>query len=216
MARRVSQWLTERGMAAERHVLASDIVPDIFEARDVPFRQLDFNSPLPFADESFDLIYSVEVTEHLHRPYDFLKECYRVLKPGGALLVTTPNVLHLASRVRFFFTGFFHLFEPPSISPANAGRLCGHVMPLPIAYYAYGLRLAGFQRPIYKVDKRKRSSTVGAVLLFPFFWLSRMLFIRRVRKYDSAVFAENDVELHLMNSFDMLTARSLVLLTEKP
>ncbi len=44
---------------------------------------------LPFADESFDLLWSLESGEHMPDKSQFLQECYRVLKPGGRLLFVT-------------------------------------------------------------------------------------------------------------------------------
>jgi SAM-dependent methyltransferase len=46
---------------------------------------------LPFAPESFDLVTAFEVIEHLERWQELLTEANRVLKPGGVLLVSTPN-----------------------------------------------------------------------------------------------------------------------------
>ena len=46
---------------------------------------------LPFADESFDFILLSEVVEHLEEPHMSIHEASRVLRPGGRLLVTTPN-----------------------------------------------------------------------------------------------------------------------------
>jgi len=48
---------------------------------------------LPFASASFDLVVSFQVIEHLHDPTDYLREIVRVLRPAGALLLTTPNLL---------------------------------------------------------------------------------------------------------------------------
>lgn len=45
----------------------------------------------PFDDESVHLLFSSEVIEHLEDPMAFLVECYRVLTPGGHLILTTPN-----------------------------------------------------------------------------------------------------------------------------
>ncbi|MBW4619890.1 MAG: class I SAM-dependent methyltransferase [Cyanosarcina radialis HA8281-LM2] len=55
------------------------------------FYRTNFNPPLPFADKSFDLIYSVSVFTHLSEKlqYDWLKELKRVLKPQGIALLTT-------------------------------------------------------------------------------------------------------------------------------
>ncbi|OKH54961.1 SAM-dependent methyltransferase [Calothrix sp. HK-06] len=44
---------------------------------------------MPFADNSFDLIWSLESGEHMPDKVKFLQECYRVLKPGGTIIVVT-------------------------------------------------------------------------------------------------------------------------------
>ena len=44
---------------------------------------------MPFPDASFDLVWSLEVAEHFPDRQKWLEECYRVLKPGGRLLVAT-------------------------------------------------------------------------------------------------------------------------------
>lgn len=44
---------------------------------------------MPFADGSFDLVWSLESGEHMPDKVKFLQECYRVLKPGGVLLMAT-------------------------------------------------------------------------------------------------------------------------------
>jgi tocopherol O-methyltransferase len=44
---------------------------------------------MPFADESFDLVWSMESGEHMPDKEKFLQECYRVLKVGGTFLMAT-------------------------------------------------------------------------------------------------------------------------------
>jgi SAM-dependent methyltransferase len=47
--------------------------------------------PLPFADDSFDTVVSFETIEHTADPALFLREIRRVLRPGGELVISTPN-----------------------------------------------------------------------------------------------------------------------------
>ena len=62
---------------------------------------------LPYAGGEFDRAMCLDVLEHL--PFDeqptALEELHRVLKPGGELLVSVPNLAHLQSRVQFLLRG---------------------------------------------------------------------------------------------------------------
>lgn len=216
MARRVGQLLEKRGLKPQECLIATDIYSESFEALEIPFQEANFNKPLPFEDSSFDLVYSVEVIEHLRSPYDFLDECYRILRPGGKLILSTPNTLHLTSRWRFFMTGFFDLFEPPSILPENAGRLCGHIMPLHIAYYDYGLRLSGFDDMEIYCDKEKSLSKAIYFLLYPYWQFNFWKINRRIKKYDASLYQESSSMLMKMQSRHILTSRSLLISVRKP
>ncbi|WP_432279109.1 class I SAM-dependent methyltransferase, partial [Nocardia brasiliensis] len=46
---------------------------------------------LPLADASVDVVVNFQVIEHLWDQAQFLRECLRVLRPGGELLISTPN-----------------------------------------------------------------------------------------------------------------------------
>ncbi|HET7696454.1 MAG TPA: methyltransferase domain-containing protein [Vicinamibacterales bacterium] len=62
---------------------------------------------LPFADASFDRALCLDVLEHLtyeEQPRAFA-ELHRVLRPGGELFVSVPNLAHLQSRVQFLLRG---------------------------------------------------------------------------------------------------------------
>src|SRR6267143_1760416 len=60
--------------------------------------RVDANDPLPFPDEVFDLVWCTEVIEHVVDPAFTLGEINRVLKPGGRLLLSTPNSAFWAFR----------------------------------------------------------------------------------------------------------------------
>jgi SAM-dependent methyltransferase len=49
------------------------------------------DSQLPFSDETFDCVVSIDVLEHLEDPHQFTQELWRVTKPGGRVIITVPN-----------------------------------------------------------------------------------------------------------------------------
>ena len=62
---------------------------------------------LPFPDASFDRALCLDVLEHLayEEQPRALAELFRVLRPGGELLVSVPNLAHLQSRIQFLLRG---------------------------------------------------------------------------------------------------------------
>lgn len=63
-----------------------------------------------FPADSFDAVTAHHVIEHMHHPIEFLRECFRILKPKGKLVVTTPNIASLGHRV---FHKSWRGLEPP-------------------------------------------------------------------------------------------------------
>jgi len=63
---------------------------------------------LPFADETFDIVYSANVLEHTENPELTLRESIRVLKRGGILHMEMPNYLS-------YYEGHYLIFQPPII-----------------------------------------------------------------------------------------------------
>jgi 2-polyprenyl-3-methyl-5-hydroxy-6-metoxy-1,4-benzoquinol methylase len=67
----------------------------------------DLESGLPYPNESFLLVTCLELIEHIARTEDLLKEIHRILRPGGYLLLSTPNFSFLNNRLHYLFG------EPP-------------------------------------------------------------------------------------------------------
>jgi 2-polyprenyl-3-methyl-5-hydroxy-6-metoxy-1,4-benzoquinol methylase len=63
-----------------------------------------------FADNTFDAILMNHVVEHIQDPISLLSECYRILKPEGILVATTPNILSTSHQ---FFGQYWRGLEPP-------------------------------------------------------------------------------------------------------
>jgi ubiquinone/menaquinone biosynthesis C-methylase UbiE len=56
------------------------------------FSRVIAEKPLPFSDGRFDLIFHLDVIEHVLKPYSFLTDQYRLLKDNGYLIIGTPNL----------------------------------------------------------------------------------------------------------------------------
>jgi len=87
-------------------VVAGDIDNSVFKPKNLQFQKLDLNKELPFADHSFDQIISIEGIEHIENPFHLFREFARILRPGGDLILSTPNILSIFSRLRYLLIGY--------------------------------------------------------------------------------------------------------------
>lgn len=77
--------------------------------------------PLPLPDESVDVVFAGEVIEHIFRTEEFLEELRRVTKPGGHLLLTTPNLACWLNRV-VLLLGWQPFYTEVGTRPSNTGN----------------------------------------------------------------------------------------------
>ena len=70
----------------------------------------DLAVQLPFPDASFDLVTCLEGIEHVENHFKMLREIGRVTKPGGSLILSTPNICNLEERLNFLARGTFYRF----------------------------------------------------------------------------------------------------------
>lgn len=171
----------------------------------------DLNRPLPFPDGHFDAAISIEGIEHLENPYGFLKELGRVLKAGGRLVLTTPNIASLRSRVRFFGSAFTHHGKLPldgeRPSPMH------HISLLTYPQLHYGLKRAGFS-----VDGlggcRYKPVSLAYLALAPWMLAYTALAFRK-EKDPSQKQANRQILRHLF-SWPLLLGENLVVTATKP
>lgn len=98
------------------NVTAADMDRNRFRHHDrIPFKSCVLSEPLPFTNSAFDYVLFSEVIEHLRNPFFVTQEISRVLNKGGTLILTTPNILNLGSRMRFLFEGSFDFFREPTL-----------------------------------------------------------------------------------------------------
>jgi 2-polyprenyl-3-methyl-5-hydroxy-6-metoxy-1,4-benzoquinol methylase len=92
---------------------------------------------------AYDAVVCIEVIEHLENPIQLLRSAMRFTRDGGLLLVTTPNVVDLDSRVRFLLGGDFYLFS--KAEAARGASQFAHIAILPYWLLLELLRRVGWQ-----------------------------------------------------------------------
>jgi SAM-dependent methyltransferase len=107
-------------------VTATDYVEENFRLHgQIPFVRADLNEPFAATYAcQFDAVMASEIIEHLENPRHFARECFRLLKPGGKVILSTPNVDSAASIVRFLRDGTFAWFSETDYVKQ------GHITPL--------------------------------------------------------------------------------------
>jgi SAM-dependent methyltransferase len=120
-----------------------DIVAENFRLHGkTNFLLANINEPLPLEMlESFDCVVGTELIEHLENPRHLIRQCQKVLKPGGILILTTPNIGSALSIAQYIRTGEFRWF-----TPVNYQRE-GHIMPIPISTLKFAFQEAGLDGP---------------------------------------------------------------------
>lgn len=112
-------------------------------------RDID-KEPLPFEDSSLDVVLLFDVIEHLHDPEKILKDSYRVLSPGGLIIISTPNVANLRNRVYALFGKSTYwpldkwLTESERINDNGFRRFTGHVREYTMKECEFMLKKYGF------------------------------------------------------------------------
>ena len=145
--------LAARFVASGFQVQCCDLYPEIFKLPGVEIRRGDLSGTLPYGDAEFDYVTCVEGLEHIENPQQAIREFARVLKPGGHLVVTTPNILNIEERVKWLLFGYTSHFKPLSREhiAATRARAAGrdevllHVNPISYSELRFSLEKAGFE-----------------------------------------------------------------------
>lgn len=212
---KIAEHYRERGWNPEEYLLGIDLDKDSFQAQ-VPFQTADLTQPLNVQVQSFDVVIAMEVLEHVRAPYLLLDEIYAALNPGGKFLFSIPNMMNINSRLCFLFTGRFQLYHGPSSNPEHASGETGHINPLPIQYWDYGLRYAGFSEIRYQTDRIKRGPLFPAILFAPLLWLGKHFMHMEERRYNESIYQQNLRPFREINTLRNLAGRGLLAVCTKP
>jgi SAM-dependent methyltransferase len=162
----LTQMLLERGV----EVVSADLNPEAFAIPGRTCRRADLNARLPFDDGQFDAIACIEGIEHIENPHLLAREANRILRVGGMVYVSTPNVLSIRSRLSYLLRGYpdqFHYMidiDPPT----GAERTMAHINPVGFLELRYTLSQWGFRVDVVETNRlvKKRSLLSQFLRLF--------------------------------------------------
>jgi SAM-dependent methyltransferase len=212
----LSEHLRTKGLEPREHVFPCDLFPASFEIQNLECRQTGQDGRLPFEDASFDAVVSIEVIEHVENQFAFLRELLRITRPGGLIVVTTPNTLQIVSRFRTLATGFPTLFDPLPLAVHDPRHTGGHIHPISPYFLAYAALRVGMIDPRLVHDRRKSSATALAALTAPI-WLVGGAWQRlRLARKKPEVLRENRFLLGQVSGWSLLTGRTAILWARRP
>ena len=147
--------------------VAAEIDPTLHVLPGVTYVNANMGEKLPFLDNAFDYVVSIEGIEHTENPFRFLRECARVMKTGGTIFLTTPNVSSLQNRLLFLITGS-HDNPPGPIRSDLPNLFMSHINLVPFQRLEAFFRFSGFKIEELHPWKLRPVSCFLYYLIYPF------------------------------------------------
>lgn len=166
-----SKRLAENGFEVD----SADCV-EIVKYDEAKFRIADMNRPLPYEDGVFDGVVCIDGIEHIEKPFDFIRECGRILKQGGFLIISTPNISALRSRWRYLLTGFHNKARVPL--DETSPHPLHHITMVSLPELRYRLATNGFVVTQIRTNRVKSISWLY-VFLVPFAFVRTLVVFAR-------------------------------------
>jgi len=122
------------------------------------FVAADMNKRLPFDDNTFDAVTCMEGIEHVLDPFHLVGELVRITRPGGRVILSTPNIAHYYSRIQFLLTGSYFNFNPFAIRKVAPDQMLdrGHISPTGFPRLRYLADYHGAQVTAVRTDRYKK------------------------------------------------------------
>jgi len=193
-------------------VAAADICPEVFEQKDIVCDKADLNGRLPYEDRRFDLLVCREGIEHVENQFHTIREFHRVLKPGGWLVFSTPNLFSIRSRLSFLLVGGRRLNDRPASEDYVPGGPAGHINLRSYLDLRLPLRSAGFRIDKMTTFSYSITSLVWCWLVPIIAFFTWMAFRRG--KNDAQKAANRQSYGHVI-SHDMLFGQKLIMVAQR-
>lgn len=207
---------------AGAHVSAYDLFPEQNRHLTSTVQHIDLQKPFPIPDESMDMVICCETIEHLPNQFFLFQETARILKPGGTLLLTTPNSSSLRSRFSQFLMESEH-YGAAAPNELNAftswdGSTSGYFSKLFISGILRLRTLAAINQLALKTvhPSRKSSTSMWLLVCYPVLYFFNHSVMKKQIKNDPQ--NENTYRsiFRLNLSMKVLLGKHLILEFEKP
>jgi SAM-dependent methyltransferase len=153
----LTQILLDGGVDA----VSADLNPAAFVVAGRSAVKADLNAPLPFENGEFDALACIEGIEHIENPHLLAREANRILKAGGRIYVSTPNVLSIRSRLSYLLRGYpdqFHYMI--EVDPQTGGeQQIAHINPIGFLELRYILSRWGFHVDLVETNRLLKSGS---------------------------------------------------------
>src|SRR6202795_5130473 len=119
-------------------VRCCDLYSELFRLDGVEIKRGDLAGTLPYTSGSFDYITSLDGLEHIDSPPQAFREYRRLLKSGGHLIISVPNIMNVEERLKWLLFGYTSHFKPLSLqskakihdTSQGLDEIAGHANPL--------------------------------------------------------------------------------------
>jgi ubiquinone/menaquinone biosynthesis C-methylase UbiE len=171
-------------------VRCSDLYPEIFCLHNVEIKRGNLSGALPFGDESFNYITCIEGLEHIENPHQAMREFKRILRVGGHIIISIPNILNIEERVKWLLFGYTSHFKPLSSERldeiktdfGSREEIALHINPLGYSELRYLLEKNGFEIVRLYRDKAKAKIWMYSPLVFLIRMICRLFISEQKRK----------------------------------
>lgn len=200
---------------SEDYIIRQDRLQASAYASSIPIDEgVDLHKALPYADESFDVVILTELIEHLVEYRTVMYEAARVVRRGGAVIVTTPNIFRLHSRWNFFLFGTHKVINRRlgwDLGPQDLYAY--HISPVDVPYLHVLAHHGGLDLENFKLTRFKWRHGVW-LLGYPFFKLLALMYYRGGSR-GSVRRAGDDKLRNVMSAFSILFSEQLCFLYRK-
>lgn len=175
------------------------------------YARVNMDAALPFGSAEFDAAVCLEGIEHIQRPQMLLGDLLRVVRPGGLVIVSTPNIQNYWSRLTFLFTGTFYQFNPCELRdlPSEASEDRFHISPVTLQWLRTFAAIHGGRIVEVRGDRMKKKWLLpffGGLHSLGWWWRHRLRRTRLARLW----VARNQEFFGHLNARPMLFSRTMV------